>query len=137
MTRILGQIRAWAYQILGRDSVVLFRPASQQGVWGPSSRSVSSNGTVAGSDPPLFESLSQRQNKIPYKVGYFIFGGEIGIRTLDTVARIAVFETAAFDHSAISPNIFTPLNNHSYDFFRTVTETPFLTDVSPAGFCTF
>lgn len=30
-------------------------------------------------------------------------GGEIGIRTLDPVARITVFETAAFDHSAISP----------------------------------
>ena len=32
-------------------------------------------------------------------------GGEGGIRTLDTVNGIAVFETAAFDHSATSPNI--------------------------------
>ena len=31
------------------------------------------------------------------------FGGERGIRTLETVARLTVFKTAAFDHSAISP----------------------------------
>ena len=30
-------------------------------------------------------------------------GGERGIRTLDTRKDIAIFETAAFDHSAISP----------------------------------
>src|SRR5262245_11403146 len=30
-------------------------------------------------------------------------GGERGIRTLDTLARIAVFETARFSHSRISP----------------------------------
>lgn len=30
-------------------------------------------------------------------------GGEIGIRTLDTVPRIPDFESGAFDHSAISP----------------------------------
>ena len=30
-------------------------------------------------------------------------GGEGGIRTLDTLAGITVFETAAFDHSATSP----------------------------------
>ena len=30
-------------------------------------------------------------------------GGERGIRTLDTVTRIAVFETARFSHSRISP----------------------------------
>src|SRR5262245_50355640 len=30
-------------------------------------------------------------------------GGEIGIRTLDTVPRILDFESSAFDHSAISP----------------------------------
>ncbi len=33
-------------------------------------------------------------------VGY---GGEGGIRTLDTVARIPHFECGAFDHSATSP----------------------------------
>ena len=32
-----------------------------------------------------------------------INGGERGIRTLDTRKDIAIFETAAFDHSAISP----------------------------------
>ncbi len=31
------------------------------------------------------------------------FCGEGGIRTLDRVAPITVFETAAFDHSATSP----------------------------------
>ena len=30
-------------------------------------------------------------------------GGEIGIRTLDTVPRMLDFESSAFDHSAISP----------------------------------
>lgn len=30
-------------------------------------------------------------------------GGEGGIRTLDRLAPITVFETAAFDHSATSP----------------------------------
>lgn len=30
-------------------------------------------------------------------------GGEEGIRTLDTVARIHDFESRAFDHSATSP----------------------------------
>ena len=32
------------------------------------------------------------------------FGGEVGIRTLDSLTTITVFETAAFDHSATSPN---------------------------------
>ena len=32
--------------------------------------------------------------------------GEGGIRTLDTLARILVFETSAFNHSATSPNNF-------------------------------
>ncbi len=32
-----------------------------------------------------------------------IKGGEGGIRTLDAVARMLVFETSAFDHSATSP----------------------------------
>ena len=31
------------------------------------------------------------------------FFGEGGIRTLDTVSRMPVFETGAFDHSATSP----------------------------------
>ena len=33
-------------------------------------------------------------------------GGERGIRTLGEVAPTAIFETAALDHSAISPEIF-------------------------------
>ena len=32
-------------------------------------------------------------------------GGEKGIRTLDTVARIHAFQACAFDHSATSPRI--------------------------------
>ncbi len=36
---------------------------------------------------------------------YFYFGGEEGIRTLDTVARIHDFESRAFDHSATSPRV--------------------------------
>jgi hypothetical protein len=32
-------------------------------------------------------------------------GGEGGIRTLDTLARIPVFETGTFNHSATSPII--------------------------------
>ena len=36
-------------------------------------------------------------------VGQIVCGGEIGIRTLDTVARMLDFESSAFDHSAISP----------------------------------
>ena len=36
--------------------------------------------------------------------GHFIIpGGDEGIRTLDTVARIHDFESRAFDHSATSP----------------------------------
>ena len=34
-------------------------------------------------------------------------GGEGGIRTPETLARLTVFKTAAFDHSATSPSSFT------------------------------
>ena len=37
-----------------------------------------------------------------FKLGKYV-GGESGIRTHDTLARITVFETVAFDHSATSP----------------------------------
>ena len=44
-------------------------------------------------------------NKMPH-VGHFIIpGGDEGIRTLDTVARIHDFESRAFDHSATSPTM--------------------------------
>jgi hypothetical protein len=36
------------------------------------------------------------------------FGGEVGIRTLDSLTTITVFETAAFDHSATSPVFGNP-----------------------------
>ena len=42
---------------------------------------------------------------------YSIFSGKIGIRTLDTVARILHFECSAIDHSAIFPR--TQRNNLS------------------------
>ena len=41
-------------------------------------------------------------------------GGERGIRTPDTVSRIPVFKTGAFNHSAISPT--TTVLLQSYDF---------------------
>ena len=34
-------------------------------------------------------------------------GGERGIRTLDTREGITIFETVAFDHSAISPLVMS------------------------------
>jgi hypothetical protein len=34
--------------------------------------------------------------------------GEVGIRTLDSLTTITVFETAAFDHSATSPVFGNP-----------------------------
>ena len=37
------------------------------------------------------------------------FGGETGIRTLETVASLIVFKTIAFDHSAISPQLRSPV----------------------------
>ena len=39
-------------------------------------------------------------------------GGESGIRTHGTVAGTAVFKTATFNHSVISPNM--PLSEHTY-----------------------
>ena len=40
-------------------------------------------------------------------------GGEKGIRTPERVNPLTVFETAAFDHSAISPNLFLKIVNLS------------------------
>ena len=48
---------------------------------------------------------------IPLFLFYFfsrgkeVNGGERGIRTLGTVTRTTIFETVAFDHSAISPAV--------------------------------
>ena len=36
----------------------------------------------------------------------YISGGERGIRTLDTIARIHAFQACAFSHSATSPKKF-------------------------------
>lgn len=46
--------------------------------------------------------LSEIKN-VQTDVLFIISGGEEGIRTLDTVARIHDFESRAFDHSATSP----------------------------------
>jgi hypothetical protein len=50
--------------------------------------------------PPPVASVARRSVK------YLILfvGGEGGIRTPDTVARMPHFECGAFDHSATSPN---------------------------------
>ena len=47
----------------------------------------------------------ENQNIIMIYINYLTqaSGGETGIRTLGTLARSTVFETAPFDHSGISP----------------------------------
>lgn len=39
-------------------------------------------------------------------MGYILFGGEKEIRTLEGVATLPLFESGAFNHSAISPRFF-------------------------------
>ncbi len=47
-----------------------------------------------------------KHNKETRPLGVFFYcGGDEGIRTLDTVARIHDFESRAFDHSATSPTM--------------------------------
>ncbi len=43
---------------------------------------------------------------------YYYNGGETGIRTLEPLARLTVFKTVAFDHSAISPQYSGIIYNH-------------------------
>ena len=51
--------------------------------------------------------LSARHKKARLIPGFFVSGGEAGIRTLGTVARTTDFESVPFDHSGTSPeNIF-------------------------------
>ncbi len=45
-------------------------------------------------------------------------GGEKGIRTPERVNPLTVFETAAFDHSAISPNDNIHITWHHFLFFQ-------------------
>ena len=52
-------------------------------------------------DVICFEPFEQRPAKRDWR---WVSGGEGGIRTLDTVARIPHFECGAFDHSATSPH---------------------------------
>ena len=47
---------------------------------------------------------SSRRRHRKFGAGRAKSGGEVGIRTLDSLTTITVFETAAFDHSATSPN---------------------------------
>lgn len=47
--------------------------------------------------------LLQRKRGRPFTGCPFWYGGEIGIRTLGTASGTTDFESAAFDHSAISP----------------------------------
>jgi hypothetical protein len=46
------------------------------------------------------------------RMGPLLFGGEGGIRTHDTLARIPVFETGTFNHSATSPILQLPCHQH-------------------------
>ena len=46
--------------------------------------------------------VAKRTSKINFTL--LILGGERGIRTLGTLARSTVFETAPFDHSGTSPS---------------------------------
>ena len=48
-------------------------------------------------------------------VGWLVGGGERGIRTPETLARLPVFKTGAFNHSATSPDAnFSRDVNYSY-----------------------
>ena len=52
-----------------------------------------------------FESfLVKKRNGHTFRYDHSSPGGEGGIRTLDTVARILLFESSAFNHSATSPS---------------------------------
>ena len=53
-----------------------------------------------------FESPSLRQIKTDHECDLFLFGGEMGIRTPDTVARIHTFQACSFNHSDTSPYLF-------------------------------
>ena len=51
----------------------------------------------------LLDLYSKQKEQYLSQILLFLFGGERGIRTLDTREGITIFETVAFDHSAISP----------------------------------
>src|SRR5581483_493309 len=52
-----------------------------------------------------FESYICAISKTPVHGGCFTYGGERGIRTLGAVTRTLLFESSAFNHSAISPSV--------------------------------
>ena len=59
-------------------------------------------------EPERVHSLSRGAHSTtlaPFQIKFFTNGGETGIRTLGALTDTTVFKTAAFDHSAISPNI--------------------------------
>ena len=59
----------------------------------------------------LFQRVTTKLTKVRcVKVPLRKYGGERGIRTLGTVARTTVFETAPFDHSGTSPRRFRALS---------------------------
>jgi hypothetical protein len=64
-------------------------------------------------DPEIVHKESKDLENLRFSVilGY---GGERGIRTPDTVSRIPVFKTGAFNHSAISPATTVLLQSGSF-----------------------
>ena len=55
-----------------------------------------------GIDSPNFEKLNNF-NMLWKEMAEKKYGGETGIRTLETVTRLHAFQACAFDHSATSP----------------------------------
>ena len=64
------------------------------------------------------------QNRIIYFIELQISGGEGGIRTLDTVSRMPVFKTGAFNHSATSPDLI--ILSHLIHYFKIKIYLPML-----------
>ena len=74
---------------------------------------IGSTGVSYAADVTYPSRYSQIQNRLiccfirvywtPMDGGGLGYGGERGIRTLETLTRLAVFKTAAFNHSATSP----------------------------------
>ena len=64
--------------------------------------------------PPIKKETSKTAF-IRYNRGFILLSGESGIRTPDRLASITVFKTAAFNHSANSPNLYIFSKNAHYN----------------------
>lgn len=58
----------------------------------------------------LEDRLKSKKPEYRWYSGFYV-GGERGIRTPGPLTRSTVFKTAAFDHSAISPNAVAKVEN--------------------------